>query len=222
MSAYALRQYNSTPRGANLKRDSLVKKLETLIHGFPPEKVTLGQIRDHIGQEGLLLLTAFLTLIFLVPVSIPGISTVFGGAILLVGISRVLNRTLWLPRRFQERAIPTEKLRLSLNKGLVWLHRLERISRPHRLSSLTRNRLLHLCHDLGIVLAAGLLMLPFGFVPFSNSLPSLALLLLTIGLLQRDGLYLLLGHAATVATILYFASLVTGGGATINALLRQM
>lgn len=205
-----------------MQRDSLVKKLETLIQGFPPEKVTLGEIRDHIGQEGLLLFAAFLTLIFLVPVSIPGISTVFGGAILLVGISRVLNRTLWLPQRFQERAIPTEKLRLSMNKGLVWLHRLERISRPHRLSSLTGNRFLHLCHDLGIVLAAVLLMFPFGFVPFSNSLPSLALLLLTMGLLQQDGLYLLLGHGATVATIIYFASLITGGGATIHTILTQM
>lgn len=209
-------------RGANLRRDSLATKIETLIQQLPPDKVTLGEIRDRIGQDGLLLLAAFLSLVFMVPVMIPGISTVFGGAILLVGLSRTLNRTLWLPERFQQRAIPTEKLRASLNKGLVWLHRLERISRPQRLSSLTRNRLFHLFHDLGIVLAALLLMVPMGFVPFSNSLPGLALLLLTIGILQKDGLCLLLGHAATVATILYFASLITGGGATINTLLRQI
>ena len=209
-------------RGVHLQRDSLATKIETLIQQLPPDKVTLGEIRDRIGQDGLLLLAAFLSLVFMVPVMIPGVSTVFGGAILMVGLSRTLNRTLWLPQRFQQRAIPTEKLRTSLNKGLVWLHRLERISRPQRLGSLTRNRLFHLIHDLGIVLAAILLMVPMGFVPFSNSLPGLALLLLTIGILQKDGLCLLLGHAATVATILYFATLITGGGATIHTFIRQI
>ena len=41
----------------------------------------------------------FAAIFFLIPVSIPGVSTVFGAAILLVGVSRLSGRQLWLPAR---------------------------------------------------------------------------------------------------------------------------
>ena len=56
--------------------------------------------------------------------------------------------------------------------------------------------------------SALLLMAPFCFVPFSNTLPAVAVLLLCIGLLQRDGLCVLLGHVMNLLTMAYFAALV--------------
>ena len=44
---------------------SLTAKMRATIDSLPPGGVTLGQIRDLIGREGLMLLTAFLTIIFL-------------------------------------------------------------------------------------------------------------------------------------------------------------
>lgn len=49
---------------------------------LPSEGVGVADIRDVFGQEGLMLLTAFLTIPFMIPVSIPGASTVFGAVIL--------------------------------------------------------------------------------------------------------------------------------------------
>src|SRR3546814_4989939 len=69
----------------------------------------------------------------LIPVSIPGVSTVFGAAILLVGISRLIGRPLWLPARLRDKALPADRLRPGLTGGMTWVRRLERISRPHRL-----------------------------------------------------------------------------------------
>ena len=45
----------------------------------------------------MLLVCVFLTLPFLLPVSIPGVSTVFGLAIILIGVGVTLNRVPWLP-----------------------------------------------------------------------------------------------------------------------------
>ena len=204
------------------RAQSLGEKLTTIIEHLPPDRVTLTEIRDLLGQDGLLLLTAFLTLVFMIPVSIPGVSTVFGAAILLIGVNRLLNCSLWLPKRLQDRELPAEKLRAGLHGGMVWFHRLERISRPRRLKWLTRNGVVGVANDSALILGAGLLMAPFGLIPFSNTLPALALLLLAIGLLQRDGVCILLGHFANLATIVYFAVLIAGGGVAIRELFRGL
>jgi hypothetical protein len=40
--------------------------------------------------------------------------------------------------------------------------------------------------------------------------------------LQRDGLCILLGHLANLATIIYFTVIIAGGGAIIHEILRYM
>lgn len=182
---------------------------------MPPDEVTFAELRGLFGEDGLLLLTILLTIIFLIPVSIPGTSTVFGGAIMLIGVSRLLNRTLWLPTRFLKRRLPSDRLSENLHRGLHWFQRLESISRSHRLKCLTCDGLIGSINNCAIILGSGLLMAPFGFVPFSNTLPALALLFFAIGLLQRDGLFVLAGHAANFVTVAYFMFLMVGGGAAL-------
>jgi hypothetical protein len=208
---------------AGLSSESLGEKFKTIIGNLPPSGgVTLAEIRDSVGQDGLLLLTALLTLVFLVPVSIPGVSTVFGSAILLIGICRLLGRNLWLPQRIAQRVLPSDKLRAGLSRGSIWLHRLERISRPHRMNWLTADGTMSAVNNCAIITGAILLMAPFGLIPFSNTLPALALLFFAIGLLQRDGLCILLGHLSNVATVIYFTVLIAGGSAAIQEIIQRI
>lgn len=194
----------------------LGEQLQQAIDGLPPDQLSLDALLDQFGPQGLLLLTALLTLVFLIPVSIPGVSTVFGAGILLVGVSRLLRRPLWLPARLRTRQLPADRLRQALDRGMVWVARLQKVSRPHRLPGLVDRRVAETFNDAGLVLGAVLLMAPFGFVPFSNTLPALALLLLAIGLVQRDGVAVLLGHVMNIASIVYFAVLIGGGGLALR------
>lgn len=202
--------------------DSLGDKLKAIINELPPEEVTLHQVRDLLGQEGLLLLTAFLSMAFLIPVSPPGVSTVFGGAILLIAVCRLFNCCLWVPERLLTRKLSAEKLHVGLNKGLTWLRRLECISRSNRLECLTRGRWVSFANNSALVAAAVLLMAPFGFVPLSNTLPAVAILLFTIGSLQRDGLCMFFGHVVSVATVIYFGVLIGGGGVIFLEILQKI
>jgi len=201
---------------------SLREQMTTMIQRLPDGEVPLGQLLDAFGDDGLLLLTIFLTLVFLIPVSIPGVSTAFGAAILLIGLSRLRNKPLWIPQRLRARSIHASKLRPTLQRGLVWVQRMERVSRPHRLPGLAEGRGADLVNNLGFILAALLLMAPFGFVPFSNTLPGLALLLFAIGFLQRDGGAVLFGHLGNVATIVYFSILIGGGGLVVKQLFNRL
>jgi hypothetical protein len=154
-------------------------------------------------------------------VSIPGVSTVFGAAILMVGLSRLSGKPLWLPTKLRDRPLPSDRIRSALSGGMKWVRRLEKVSRPHRLPGLVEGRLVEKLNDLAFILAALLLMAPFGFIPFSNTLPALALLCFSIGLMQRDGVSILLGHLANLVTLVYFAFLIGGGGLVIKEVLQR-
>lgn len=201
---------------------ALGEQLAAIIEQLPEDSLTLGELLEVFGEEGLLLLTILLTIVFLIPVSIPGVSTVFGGAILLIGISRLFGRPLWLPRRLREKALPAARLRPALTRGMAWVRRLERISRPHRLPLLADGRAANIFNNLAFILAALLLMAPFGFVPFSNTLPGVALLFYAIGFIQRDGVAVLLGHVSNIATIVYFGILIGGGGLAVRELFQRL
>ena len=200
---------------------SLRTQLEGIIERLPSGSMTLGELLAVIGDEGLLVLSILLTLVFLIPVSIPGVSTVFGAAILLVGLSRVSGRPLWVPEKLAARQLPADRLRPALAGGMSWVRRLERISRPYRMPSLVDGRAVQLVNNLAFIFAALLLMAPFGFVPFSNTIPAIALLLYAVGFIQRDGGAVLLGHLATLGTVVYFSVLIGGGGLALTHLWQR-
>lgn len=223
MEKYTVNEIDLTKKEeSQLESESLGEKIELIIERLPPLEVTLVEIMDIVGADSLTLLTIFLSLVFLVPVSIPGVSTVFGTGILLIGITRLLSRKLWLPERIGHRKISVEKLRLVLYRALVWFRRLEKISRPHRLNRLTSGTVMGILNNSSFILAAILLMAPFGFIPFSNTLPALALIFLALGMLQQDGTSILLGYLFNIATIVYFTFLIVGGGFSINQLFQLM
>ena len=200
---------------------SLREQLQTLIRELPDGDVEVGPLVDELGAQGMLMLVILLTLVFLIPVSIPGVSTVFGAVIVLVGIARIAGRPLWMPGAVRRRSVPAGRMRAALDTGLKWVRRLERITRPGRMAGLTHGRAVGLFNDAALILGAVLLMAPFGFIPFSNTLPGLALLFYAIGMIQRDGTAIVLGHLANIGTIIYFGILIGGGGMAAHGLLKH-
>lgn len=197
------------------REKTLRDKLANMVERLPPESVPLSDVVEMLGREGLLMLCVFLTLPFMVPVSVPGISTVFGVCILLIGLSVMLNRKMWLPKILMKRTVPTTRLRVAMGKGAIWLERLERISHP-RLRVLTHGPIITCFNGFKLVVAALLLMAPLGLVPLSNTLPGLAILFLSVGILQRDGGLILLGYLANFGTIGYFTVLIWSGGHAVR------
>lgn len=182
----------------------LTKKVKKIIDKLPAGDITLSEIVNILGRDGMLLFAALLTIVFLIPVSIPGVSTAFGIMIFLIGLSLFLNRELWLPKFINLKTLSSDKIRSSLGKGLKWFRYIEKISKPNRLKKVINNKIAGKINSIAILLGALLLMLPFGLMPFSNTLPAIAILLLTLGMLQKDGIIVLLGYASVLGTFVYF------------------
>ncbi|QEE44661.1 exopolysaccharide biosynthesis protein [Rhizobium sp. WL3] len=192
--------------------------LEDVIRSMDAEHVTLRQILEKMGESGLLLLCGLLSLPFLVPVSIPGVSTVFGAGIVLIGIAVTFNRFPWLPSKLADRKLERSKLVPVLERGLTILRKVDRYVRP-RLLGLTTGGLVNRVNGLVLTFAGVLLMMPLSFIPFSNTLPGVAILLLSTGISQRDGGVVLAGHLLVVLTMVYFAGLAWAAYAAGNSLL---
>jgi len=185
---------------------SLSDTLRKLIDGIEGQSVTLRELMDAVGEQGLLLICAVASLPFLIPVSIPGVSTVFGAAIVLISLAITANRLPWLPQKILDRRLDTKKLVPALEKGVDIVSRLDRFLKP-RLSALTSGRLVNRVNGLAIAGGGVLLMFPLGLVPFSNTLPGIAILLLSTGMIQRDGFIVLGGYIFNVITVIYFGAL---------------
>jgi hypothetical protein len=197
------------------------QRLRALVRSMPRTGITLSELIRSVGNDGLLILVALLTLVFLIPISIPGVSTVFGAAILLISVSRLIGRDLWIPSKLEHRVIGTRKLRPLLRKALSWLKKLERVSKPNRIQWLVAAGAVAFFNNAALILGAVLLMMPFGLIPFSNTFPAVAILFLAIGLLQRDGVCILLGHISNIVTIIYFGVLIGGGGLAVRELVNR-
>ena len=201
---------------------SLSETLTSIAHSLHGDTITLRQLMHEIGEQGLLLLCMFLCIPFLIPVSIPGVSTVFGAAIILIGIGITLNRIPWMPGRVVDHPIETKHLIPTLERGAKLVARIDRIAHP-RLLALTSHSLNRI-NGMALIFSALLLMVPLGFIPLTNTLPGLAILLMSAGMIQRDGLLIVGGYLFMFGTTIYFTAAAVGAyfaGTGLGALLSS-
>lgn len=169
-------------------------------HPPPPRKarsnISIGEIVDRTEQAGFGVMIAVLALCSM---PIPGVSVPFGlciafGAIqMLVGMHKP-----WLPLRIRRYRLTFKRLEWVGSRVSAWTRGLERFVRP-RFEILARGPMWHIC-GLGILILALGLALPLP-IPYSNLYFALPLCIYAIGLLELDGLLLMVAHAIVVIDV---------------------
>lgn len=176
------------------------------LHAVTAERaVTLREVIYVLRGRAYLLLVLLLSLPFITPIPLPGLSTPFGLAIALISLRLMLGQRPWLAKNLQRKELPAGFIGRLLSVAARVLRFLEKFLRP-RLVVLTNTALLNQLHA-GLMLVAALaLLLPLP-IPFTNSFPAWTILLLAAGLLESDGLAVLLGYLVFAAGVLYFVLL---------------
>lgn len=166
--------------------------------------VSFREIEGILNGRGLAALTLVLCLPFIQPIPLPGLSMVFGLAMMALGGRLVFKEQGTLPRLVSDRHIDTARLRRMAHGAQKVFRPVERFTRP-RLSFFTFQPLRALI-GASIILCGSALLLPLPpFILFSNALPAWAIILLCLGMMERDGVFVICGHILTVATWIYFA-----------------
>ena len=188
---------------------TLSETLAATAKSITAETITLRELLELVGEHGMLIFCMILMLPFMLPVSIPGVSTVFSFAVIFIGIGVTLNRVPWLPDRLMARTIASANLIPALEKGAQLVTRIDRLIRP-RILWMTHGSTVNRLNGLALIFGGVLLILPLGLVPFSNTLPALAIVFLCAGILQRDGVFILLGYVMNIVSVIYFGALFAG------------
>jgi hypothetical protein len=173
-----------------------------LVRGFPNERVSVQDLIDGMGDRSFgfaLLLFGLLSAIAI----IPGLATITAVPLLFFGLQMLAGyRTPWLPDFIAKRQIGRADLERTLVGGKPYIAYIERICRP-RLTFLigsASERILGLL----VFLLAAVIALPG---PGTNFPPGMAIVFMSIAIIERDGLMLLAG-LVTSAVALYLGWLV--------------
>jgi hypothetical protein len=181
----------------NSSQSQLSADLEMLHARVKDKALTLVELMQALKGRGSALLLILLALPFCF-VAIPGLSMPFGIAICLIGGCLAIGREPWLPRFIMQRRLSTARSAQLLTSAIKVARQLEKFVRP-RLAFLHAGPGMLRLIGLGIVIASLGLMLPLP-IPFSNSIPAWAVVLLAIGMMEKDGLCVLLGHLTAMGT----------------------
>ncbi|MEM7720602.1 MAG: exopolysaccharide biosynthesis protein [Pseudomonadota bacterium] len=154
-------------------------------------------------------------LILALPCCIPflyGIPQVVALPLMFVAGQIVLGRrSPWLPASLGAREVTKAGLQSLADRARRWLERVEALSRP-RLGVLTRPPVDRLV-GIALVLFSASILVP---LPGTNTVPGFAVVLVSMGLLQRDGILVLVG--AVIGTV-WIATLIFAG-ATLASLVK--
>jgi len=181
----------TAPSASSLSVD--LKRL--LLEAENGQRLTLADVEQRLRGRGFALLMMLLAVPFLLP-SIPGLSTPFGLAIMLMGARVMVGLNPWLPKFILERPLSPAMMERILRGLLGIARRMERFVRP-RMDFLRRWPGMKNLIGFGITLSAFFLLLPLP-IPFTNTFPALAILLLAAGMMERDGVCVLIGYAMGV------------------------
>jgi hypothetical protein len=164
------------------------------------------QIREMIEilrGRGLQMMIVLLCLPFLSPVTIPGISTPFGLAIALCGLRIAFGHKPWLPAMILNRSISYHALEKMVQAGCRIYGKIEKVLRP-RLSFFLVGPGMNMLVGAAIAISGVALALP---IPppflFTNTIPGFAIVFLALGLMERDGALVIIGHILTVLAVTY-------------------
>lgn len=202
-------------------QDSLSQTLTTVAGTLPQGTITVRDLLALIGEQGMLFFCIIMTIPFLTPIPIPGVSTVFGALIMLIALGIIANRVPWLPAALLNRTVASGQLAKVMLAGADIFKKLEVLIKP-RLLALTHQATTNRLNGLLLFLGGFLLIIPIPMIPLSNMIPGYAILFLAAGMLQRDGIFVLLGYLLVIVTIVYFGAVAVGVVAAGQSLLTLL
>jgi hypothetical protein len=168
------------------------------------ESISIGRIIEAFGERAFGLVLILFSLPNSVPAVPPGVAGIFGTPVLIFGIQMMLgHRRPWLPKTFMRREIPLSKFRKMIDVTEPKLQWLERFCKPRLtgLFGMVGDRAV----GLFAVLVALCVLIPF---PGTNLPPSIALVIVSLAVIEEDGILLIIGSLIGIAGMAYTATVL--------------
>ncbi|MBN8941793.1 MAG: exopolysaccharide biosynthesis protein [Rhizobiales bacterium] len=170
------------------------------------DSIPLGTVTQALGDRAFGLLVLIFALPNIIPM-IPGVSTISGVVIAIVGLQMLIGRRdPWLPAFVATRSLPRAETASMIERTIPWIEKLEAVAKP-RAVFMTRG-LMRMMIGAMFVLLGVVLALPLSWI--GNFPPGVALLVMSVGFLEEDGLLVGLGHILGLLATLLVVVIVGG------------
>lgn len=172
---------------------SLIARLTSLVD--TSENITVHDIREQIGERSFGPFLIIPAVIEISPIGgIPGVPTAIAIVISLFAVQILFGRKhLWLPQILERQALDGQKLKKGLGKLSSISCYCEKFFRP-RMKRLTAPPYLQCLAMVVMLLCVSVP--PLELIPFASTVPMLAVIMVGVALLMRDGL------AAVIAAVM--------------------
>lgn len=188
--------------------------LEEILINIKQETISFGELTDYLHERGFGILLFMLALPMAMPFPVPpGINVLLATPLLILTFQQMIGKhSLWLPQSIRRKTLKRATLEKIIRQAEPWLNRLSFFIRP-RLGVITNGLFSNLAGLFGLLFALSVCV-P---LPLTNTVPSLAIALMAIGVLMRDGLAVIGGM---IVGSVWITFLLTLGVAGVKALIH--
>lgn len=181
------------------------EQLNSLVQGKNEnEEISLFDVNHFLHEKGFALVLILFSFPMAIPLPYPpGFTTILGLPLIFYGMQMLLGRIdPWLPKFIGAKTIKISHLKFAIDKSQKFFRYIEKFSKP---------RMLILTSPKGekivgffVLICAVTIALP---IWFGNAIPSLGILVMSLGVLNRDGLAVIIGVIISIIGV-SIASLV--------------
>lgn len=164
--------------------------------------LSIAEILRILSGKGRSLILILLSVPFCQPIQIPGLSIPFGLAIAFIGLRTTFGKRIWLPKKLLEKKIPSPTFEKITDKTLALVRKIKSWIHP---------RFIWMCHSSCMEKANGLIIFVLGIflafplpIPLSNLTAAWSIFLVALGMLEDDGVFVLIGYLVSLLTVAFF------------------
>jgi len=186
--------------------EPLSKKLADILEAnSSSDGVTLNHLLERTEGRGFYLVVILLSLPFILPVSIPGVSTVLGLSVALLRFKLAFGAVPRLPKFMGNRKLSPEFQKKILRGSVKLVRIVEKLVKPRRTPWMS-TRPARFANATLMTFMALLLAMPFPpLPPLTNALPCYCIILLAASMMEEDGVTIWFGYALSLGTGIYLA-----------------
>ena len=175
------------------KRTCFLNSLDLLEkETYISKEIEVKQILKALEGKGYPALLILFSLPCSLPVQIPGFSTPFGLFLAFLGFRLAFLKHIWWPKWVKEKKFSSAHTRTVAQKTKKVVIALQKVIKP-RFRVLATNSILRRVNGLIVLFLGLLLALPLP-IPLSNMLTAIPILVIALGLLEEDGIIVLIGY----------------------------
>lgn len=198
----------------NIEKEDNIRTLSEIlkdsINSLSGQKTSINYLLETFHERGIGVVLFIFAAPMALPIPVPpGINILLATPLVLLSLQLALSRhTIWMPNGIREKSIDTAKLKTMFRAILPFLEKFEVLVKP-RLGAITQGFYSRIFGALALIMALTVC-IP---IPLTNTVPSLGIAIMSIGILSRDGLSVIIGAligtlwiTILIVGIIYFGS----------------